>query len=170
MRLQVEQTLADAHPRTGGRGLGAAGAPQQRLDAGEQGARLVGLGDVVVGAGLEPDDLVDRIAACRHHDDADPAAALAQETRQDKTVLAAGQPHIEQHQRRRILLDERAQHCARRHPRSAVSVVPQEIDQGLALELLVLDNDNVRTAVFMLGHCENSSAVGKAGKPVLQRQ
>ena len=97
--------------RTRGPAVGAdapVGAAQHALDAGQQFARVEGLGDVVVGAGLQPDHPVDRVARRRHHDDADPAALLAQPARDRKAVLA-GQADIEQHQRRHLALDQAAQ-------------------------------------------------------------
>ena len=44
-------------------------AAQHRLDAPEELAWVEGLGDIVVGAELEPDDAVDVLAARRQHDD-----------------------------------------------------------------------------------------------------
>jgi hypothetical protein len=97
------------------------------------GPRLVGLGDVVVGPGLQPHHLVDRVVARGHHDDADPLAALAQVAGEGKAVLAARQPQVEQHQGRRILLDEFAQSAAVLDARGAIALVVQEVDQRFAL-------------------------------------
>ena len=43
------------------------GTPEQRLDAGQQFARLEGFGQVVVGSEFEADDAVHRLAARRQH-------------------------------------------------------------------------------------------------------
>ena len=80
-------------------------APQHALHARKQLARLEGLGDVVVGAGLEPDDAIDRVGRRRHHDDADAARTLAQPARQHEAVLAR-QPDIEQHQCGKLALQQ----------------------------------------------------------------
>ena len=145
---QIEQALAHAHALARGGGLRAAGAAQHRLDPGQQGARLVGLGDVVVGAGFETDDLVDRVVARRHHDDAHPAAALAQVAGEREAVLAAGQAQIEQHQGGRILLDQFAQRRAGFDARRAIALVVEEIDEGFALKLFVLHHDDVGTGIL----------------------
>ena len=72
-------------------------APQQALDPRQQLARIEGLGDVVVRAHLEADDLVDVVVAAGEQDDADRRVARAQLTRQRQAVLA-GQIDVEQHQ------------------------------------------------------------------------
>ena len=61
-RAGLQHAVADA----GVVGVGA--AAQHRPDAGDQLARRVRLGDVVVGAELQPDDLVDLAVARGHHD------------------------------------------------------------------------------------------------------
>ncbi len=72
-------------------------APQQALDAGQQLARVEGLGHVVVGPHLEPNDLVDVVVAAGDQDDADRGVARTQLARQRQPVLAR-QVDVEQHQ------------------------------------------------------------------------
>ena len=76
-RVELPAGEAQRAARAAVRGAGGAAAagagcdaPQHRLDAREQLAQVEGLGDVVVGADLEPDDLVDRVAAAGDDDQA----------------------------------------------------------------------------------------------------
>jgi len=80
------------------------GAAQQALDPRQQFARIEGLGDVVVRAHLEPDDLVDVVVAAGHEDDADRRIARAELARQRKAVLP-GEVDVEQHQIDRGLVE-----------------------------------------------------------------
>src|SRR6516162_2938855 len=95
------------------RGSLAIGRPptQYALDPRQELARLERLGDVVVGAGLQPDDPVHRIGGRSDHDNADVAALFAQPARQCEPVLA-WQVDVEQYQRRRFTLNEAAQRSA----------------------------------------------------------
>src|SRR5258708_842921 len=76
---------------------GAGDATQSAFDARQQLAWFKRLGDIVVGAGFEPDDAVDRVCRRRDHDDADPGAAFAQPSRQGEPVFS-GQSDVEHHQ------------------------------------------------------------------------
>jgi hypothetical protein len=121
--------------------LGPATA-QHALDPRQQLARLERLGDVVVGAGLQPDDAVDRIGGRGHHDDAGAAAFLAQPPRQGEAVLAR-QVDVEQHQRRRLALDETVQ-CGAAIDRADPEILFGEvIGEQLPLRRLVLDHDDM---------------------------
>ena len=143
--FQVEHAPAHAHARTGARGR-AGGAAQHALHAGEQLARLERLGDVVVGAGLEPDHPVHGVGRGRHHDDADAARALAQPAREDEAVLAR-QADVEQHQRRQLALQQLAQGGAAVGAADAEVLLAKVVDQQLPLRRLILDHDNMRTMV-----------------------
>ena len=59
--LEIEHAAAHAHARARARRRRRVGAAQHALHARQQLARLEGLGDVVVGAGLQPDHAVDRV-------------------------------------------------------------------------------------------------------------
>ena len=140
--------------RTRGPGAGgrAGGAPQHALDAGQQFARLERLGDVVVGAGFQADHAVDRIGRRRHHDDADAAAALAQPARQREAVLA-GQPDIQQHQCRKLALNQLAQRRAAVGAAHAEALPAEVVDEELALRRLVLDHHDMRPVVHSQAPC-----------------
>ena len=76
-------------------GLGAACSPEQRPDAGRQLLRRERLGEVVVGARLEPGDDVVGVVAGRDHDDRH-VARLAQRAAQLEPVDAR-QHDVDQH-------------------------------------------------------------------------
>ena len=61
-------------------------AAQQRADAGEQLGEPERLGDVVVGAGVEPDDEVDLVGARGEHEDRGGQAVVADRTRDVEAV------------------------------------------------------------------------------------
>src|SRR5467141_3932873 len=63
---RINRQLADLNGS--GRIGGRLGTAEQRLDAREQFARAEGLGHVIVGAHLEPDDAVGFLAASREHE------------------------------------------------------------------------------------------------------
>ena len=81
----------------GGRGQGPA---QHRLDPRQQLAQVERLGDVVVGADFEADDLVDRIAPSGDDDEA--AVPVLAQLPGDREPVLAGQAEVEQHQVGRI--------------------------------------------------------------------
>ncbi len=97
------------------RGPDVAGAPVERrstlLIRASSSRGSIGLADVVVGAGFEPDHAVHRVGGGGDHDDADPAALLAQPTRQREAVLAR-QTDVEQHQRRQFAFEQPPQRDA----------------------------------------------------------
>ena len=71
--------------------------------AGEQLARVEGLGHVVVGADFEADDTIDHVVRAGDHDDAY-VVALTQVTREREPVFAR-QAHVEQHDVGQMALD-----------------------------------------------------------------
>jgi hypothetical protein len=76
--VEIEPAFAHLHLAAHRRRLGAsplARAAEHRLDPGEELAGVVGLGDIIVGADLESDDLVDVVAVGGEHDDAGIARA-----------------------------------------------------------------------------------------------
>ena len=96
---EVEHEGAEADALAGClRGTGrCATAAQDRADAGNELARIAGLGQVVVGADLETDDAVDVVAPGRQHDDRrfDPRSAQAPADRQ---AILARQHQVEHDQ------------------------------------------------------------------------
>ena len=122
---------------------------QYAPDPSQELARLKRLGDVVVGAGFQPDHAVDRVGSRGHHDDADPAAPLAQPAHQCEPVFA-GQPDIEQDQRRCLALDEPVQ-CSTAVDGADPEILAGEIGgEQLPLCGLVLDHDDMRPRVHRL--------------------
>ncbi len=94
MGAEVDLELAEAQHFLVDR-LGA-GAPQQRLDAGQQLARLEGLGQVVVGAELEADDAVGGLAARgQHHQRQAARGRLAAQLAREVEAVAIGQHQVE---------------------------------------------------------------------------
>ena len=118
---------------------------QHALDAGEQLARIEGLGDVVVGADLEADDAVDDVARGRDHDDAD-VVALAQEARQRQAVLA-GHADVEQDEVGQIALDLGAHRGAAVGGANVVAVAAQVLHQHRPNARVVVDDEKASAAV-----------------------
>ena len=71
------------------------GAPQHRAQPGQQLARRERLGDVVVGAELEPDHAIGLVAARGQHDHRDAVAGVAQRA-QHREPVEPGHHHVEQ--------------------------------------------------------------------------
>jgi hypothetical protein len=81
-------------PKRSSRALAPARAPHQRLQARDQFARLEGLGEVVVGAQLQPDDAAHRVAARGQHQHRRRVGLGAQPAQQRQAVLA-GQHQVQ---------------------------------------------------------------------------
>jgi hypothetical protein len=78
MKLSTVRLVGPASTPLGG-GLGrAGGAAEDGAETGDQLADAEGLGDVVVGAGVEAADLVDLLGAGGQHDDGHQAIEAAQ--------------------------------------------------------------------------------------------
>ena len=93
--LEVDDEVAMAEDATaGGVGEVAVRAAKQRLDPAEQLAQAVRLGQVVVGAELEADDLVDLVVARRQDEDRHLGAGRA-DAPEDLEAVDAGQAHVE---------------------------------------------------------------------------
>ena len=122
---------------------------QHALDPCQQLARLERLGDVIVGAGLQPDDPVHGVARRSHHDDADAAAPLAQPARQREPVFAR-QVDVKQHQRRSLALDEPMQRGAAIDGADPEILPGEIIGEQLPLRRLVFDHDDMRPRVHFL--------------------
>ena len=79
-------------------------APQHGLDARQQHVRVEGLGDVVVGAQLQPQNGIQLTAASRDEDHR--RVGLLLEQPQRVQAVHAGQAHVQQDQVRPIALGE----------------------------------------------------------------
>ena len=159
--FEIEHAAAHAHARPGAPPERPVDAAQHALDPRQQLARLEWLSDVVVGAGFQPDHSVDGVGGCRHHDDADAPALLAQPARERKAVLA-GQADIEQHQRRQLALEQPAQRDAAVGAADAEILFAEVIDQQLTLRRLVLDHDDMRTVIHILSNTKFGTLPGSA--------
>ena len=83
----------------------AVGAAQQGADAGDQLAQVVRLGEVVVGAHLEAEDLVHLVRLHGEHEDGLPQAELADLAAEVEPV-AVGQAHVEDDELRGVIASE----------------------------------------------------------------
>ena len=130
----------------GGLGLGVAGArpAQHRLDARHQLARAERLGQVVVGADREADDLVDLLGAGGQHQDvgvrelADPPA--------DLQAVDAGQHQVEDDQVRARVAGQREGGRAVAGRQDVVAVAFEVALDELDQVLLVVDDEDADSA------------------------
>ena len=148
--------------RTGNGRLGRRRAAQNRLDAGEQLAQVERLGDVVVRADLEADDLVDGVPPAGHDDQA-AVPVLAQLTR-DREAVLAGQAEIQQDERRRIGRHQGEQRAPVVHLRDPVAVDLQIACKQLGDVDFVVENGDVQGELTRLR--EGTVCAGRA--PALQ--
>ena len=95
--LEVDDQVLAAQ-RAAGLGVGqlAVGAAQQRLDAADQLADAERLDEVVIGAHLEPDHLVDLVRA--RGEEEDRRARLAPQLAEHLEAVDPGQPDVEHHE------------------------------------------------------------------------
>ena len=113
---------------------------QHRLDAGEQLTAGVGLGDVVVGADLQPDDLVDLAVLGGEHDHRH-ARALAQRAA-DVDAGEAGQHEVQQHQVGAAAVELLQRVGAGLGHRDLVALLAQQVGQRVGERLLVLHHQD----------------------------
>ena len=79
------------------------GAAQDGLDAGDQLARIEGLGDIVIGAQLQADDLVHIVVAGGEHDDGQVGRESARaHLTADRPPVDLGKHEVEDHQSREL--------------------------------------------------------------------
>ena len=113
---------------------------QVGLDARHQLARGERLGDVVVGAQLQAEDLVELLAARRQHDDRD--VALGADALADLEPVEPGQHQVEHHQVDRLAVDHlEGVVAARGGDHREPGVAQRVLDDG-ADGLLVLDDED----------------------------
>src|SRR5581483_7132816 len=134
--------------------VGVGAAAQHRANAGDQLARGVRLGDVVVGAEFQPDDLVDLAVAGRHHDHRHTGF-------RPKLLAHVGAAHPRQHQVQQhdvgtgpVEFGERGGPVG--DHRRLKSLLAQQECQRIGQRLLVLNNQHT-------GHGPTSSPTSYAG-------
>ena len=147
-RAEIEHGVAEDAPRVVGidHRLGRGGATQHGADASDELARVERLGDVVVGAHLEADDAVDRIAARRQHDHRQPRRALAQRA-EDFDAAHVGQHQVEQDEVGRVAFGGRrgdAVGAARRVRQRDALALEQPDEQSRQLDVVVDEQDRGR--------------------------
>ncbi|PXV70378.1 uncharacterized protein DUF4382 [Sinimarinibacterium flocculans] len=142
---QIEFERADAHTPTRRRPRILRGAPdtaQHREDACDQFAQVAGLGDVVVGADLEPDDAVHVVALGGEHDHRHAAAQLAQAAAQADAVLVR-QHQIEHDQVVAAALQAAARSRGRAGTIAVDPVTSQKLADHLSQAQIVVDQQNL---------------------------
>ena len=139
-------------------------APQHRADARQKLAQLGGLGEIVVGAELQPHDPVDRARRGGQHDDRN-VAGLLQEADQRKPVLLR---HVEvEHDEVGLgLLNRGAKRFSAVAEGDVEAVHLQVVADHVAGGGLVVDHEDV----LLLGHCASASsrsgnAIAKTAPP-----
>ena len=156
--LDVHADRAGLERRGGQVRLGA--APEHGADAGDQLARGVGLGDVVVGAELEADHLVDLVVLGADHDHRD-----ARGLPDGAAHLGAGDPgqhQVEQHDVGAVAVELGERGVAVGRDRDLEALLAEHVGEGLAVALFVLDDEypgHFSTSFWM------GSAVSSADAP-----
>src|SRR5262245_26184392 len=120
---------------------GRRAAAQRRLDPGAQFARAVRLGDVVVRAELEPQDLLSLERLGRQHDDRR-ADAGAPDLPTDLEAVLARQHHVEEDGIERLFDRMAAPALAVVHDEHVVALRPEVVFERHLNTLLVLDDEN----------------------------
>lgn len=137
-------------------------APQQGADARQQQPRPHRLADVIVGAGFQPQHLIEIIGPRGEHEDR-PIVAVAHPSA-DRQAVFAGQHQIEHHQVRTLLddaLDRTGAVRLDRHLEAAIAV--QILLRQLGQSPIVLDDENTPrllfhpAPVYASGHKPNSA-------------
>src|ERR1700722_5277366 len=122
-------------------------SPQRRLDPAGELAQRERLGDVVVGAELEPDDLVDLLGLGRQHDDRHRAAAP--QLPADLEPIDPRQHQVEHDEVERLLVEALQRLAAVGRLHHVVALLPQWVgEQGLDRLLIVDEQD----ACWVIGH------------------
>jgi hypothetical protein len=119
---------------------GHPGAAQGRLDAAAELAHREGLGDVVVGADLQPADLVGLASLRGQHDDRHLAAGA--ELAADFDAVQLGQHQVEDDQVEAPLLEAPQRLPAVQRRGDVVAVLPQRVAEQRLNRLLVVDEED----------------------------
>ena len=125
------------------------GAPQRRLHARAELAHRERLGDVVVGAQLEPEDLVDLLGLGGEHDDRDRGAGAQPAAHLEAVHL--GQHHVQHDEVEGLLGEARERLAAVRGLHHLVPVALQREGQQRLDRLLVVDQEDARGTVRHTG-------------------
>ena len=142
-------------------GVGArhARAPQRRLHARAELAHRERLGDVVVGAELEPEDLVDLLGLGGEHDDRH-GLALGAQAPADLQAVHARQHHVQHDEIEDLLVEARERLAAVGGLHDFVAVALQREGEQRLDRLLVVDEQDARGAVCHdLSNAEDSWAI-----------
>src|SRR3954453_2123644 len=134
-RLLVGDRVAPRHPA----------APERRLDAAAELAQRERLGDVVIGAELEPEDLVDLLGLRREHDDRHGAARP--EAPADLEAVEPRHHHVEHDEVERRLAEARERLLPVRRLDDLVAVLAQGVAEERLDRLLVVDEQDAGCAV-----------------------
>ena len=124
----------------------AVGAPQERADTGEQLAEAVGLGDVLVGAHLEPERDVHLVRLDGEHEDrrAHPGAA---ELATHVEARSVGEPDVEDEEMRVGAPCVRDGALGRALAMDLVALAPDPLHEGLGDGRVVLDHQDPHVGV-----------------------
>ena len=134
-------------------------AAEDRLHAGDELARVERLRQVVVGADLEPDDLVDVLVASRQHQDRN-IGRMAQPPA-DLDPVDVRQHQVENDERRRLGLGQGERVTARRGDFDAVPGVAQIHRHERGDRRFVLDHQHG----LRVGRCHRASRIVPAAQP-----
>ena len=126
------------------------GEPAQHgLDPGQQLARRVRLGDVVVGADLQPDDLVDLAVLGGQHDDRHGAALAQLPAHVD--AGQAGQHEVEQDEVGAVLVELGQCVGPGLGDGDLVALATEQVRERVGVRLLVLDDEDATHGVRLIG-------------------
>lgn len=136
----------DTEGGVGGRawsGNAIGGASKQRLDAGQEFPDPEWLGHVVVGAGVEPDDLVHFLAFGGEHQDGGADASLAEEAA-DFVPVDLGEHDIQEDEAGSLALDRLEGAIAAKADRGFEALRSEQFLQTQANAGIVFDDENAR--------------------------
>ena len=136
----------DTEGGVGGRawsGNAIGGASKQRLDAGQEFPDPEWLGHVVVGAGVEPDDLVHFLAFGGEHQDGGTDAGLAEEAA-DFVPVDLGEHDIQKYEAGSLALDRLKGAIAAQADRGFEALRSEQFLQTQANAGIVFDDENAR--------------------------
>ena len=148
--LDVHPDVADLEGHR--RQVGLDAAAQHGADAGDQLARRVRLGDVVVGAELEPDHLVDLVVLGADHDHRHVGGLP--DLAADLGARDAGQHQVEQHDVGAGAVELRQRIMAGGGDGHLEPLLAEHVGEGIAVALLVLDDQYATHAVSSLMTCD----------------